>query len=332
MCDSWQKEPMNELGVDEIGNIFEQLPPMDAVRLTGGEPFLRKDLLDITHLAQDKLRPIYMHITTNGIATDHIIQFCEERIKNTKLYLLVSVDGMEEKHNQIRRHRDAWARAIETIRELAPRQKELKINISVNQTIVDTEGVEQYRQLKDLLDRYKVPVHVVVAYKDSATYSLESEIDLAPKHPGEFVPFGEFSDTEFENLLTTLKANLKKHTFYEQLGKRYYLFGIQNRLLRKDSQPNPKCVALNSHIRLLPDGQVPICQFNTQCVGNLSDQSFEAVWFGLSATKQRAWIRRCPGCWAECEILPNAIYSGDLIKFSLVPRWIYRKVNLNESI
>ena len=29
----------------------------------------------------------------------------------------------------------------------------------------------------------------------------------------------------------------------------------------------------------------------------------------------REWVDRCPGCWAECEVLPNAIYSGDLLRY-----------------
>jgi hypothetical protein len=47
-------------------------------------------------------------------------------------------------------------------------------------------------------------------------------------------------------------------------------------------------------------------------VGNLATQSFDEVWGGEAATESRQWVDDCPGCWAECELMPNAIYSGDL--------------------
>ena len=50
------------------------------------------------------------------------------------------------------------------------------------------------------------------------------------------------------------------------------LQGIRNRLL--EGVPKPKCVAPNSHLRLLPEGRVPTCQFNTASIGNLREGDF----------------------------------------------------------
>jgi hypothetical protein len=71
-------------------------------------------------------------------------------------------------------------------------------------------------------------------------------------------------------------------------------------------------VALRSHLRLLPDGGVPVCQFNTERIGNLLHQSWEEVWHRAPAQSSRQWVDDCPGCWAECEVIPSALYSGDL--------------------
>jgi len=68
-----------------------------------------------------------------------------------------------------------------------------------------------------------------------------------------------------------------------------------------------------NHLRLLPDGRVPVCQFNTETVGNLLHQSLEEIWQAAGTRVQRAWVDACPGCWAECEVMPSALYSGDLI-------------------
>jgi MoaA/NifB/PqqE/SkfB family radical SAM enzyme len=70
-------------------------------------------------------------------------------------------------------------------------------------------------------------------------------------------------------------------------------------------------------LRLLPDGQVPVCQFNTETVGSLLEQSLEEIWHAENARRQRAWVDACPGCWAECEVVPNALYSGDMLVSAL---------------
>ena len=75
MCDSWKKPSPEDLTIEEIERIFRELPTLDLVRLSGGEPFARGDLLEIARLAQDLLRPIQLHITSNGFLTDRIIRF-----------------------------------------------------------------------------------------------------------------------------------------------------------------------------------------------------------------------------------------------------------------
>jgi hypothetical protein len=100
-----------------------------------------------------------------------------------------------------------------------------------------------------------------------------------------------------------------------RIGKRYYLRGLLARLRQQPHpQPKPRCVALRSHLRLLPDGSVPVCQFNTEKMGNLVTQSFDEVWHGQPARDSRQWVDDCPGCWAECEVMPSALFSGDLFR------------------
>lgn len=319
MCDSWRKPSPNDLDLHEIESIFAQLPRMDAVRLSGGEPFVRRDLLDIAHLVQRRLRPAFLHITSNGFLTDRIVRFCEERDTTVPLELLISVDGVKEKHNEVRGHDQAWDYVNRTLEALAPRRRELRLELAVNQTIVDAAGVEHYKKLRDHLAPLGVRNNFVMAYDASATYHLEGETEVAPGEIGEFTTFGEFSEEQLRDLFDSVERDLANYPLPERTAKRYYLRGIRNRLLGDVGQPNPKCVALSSHIRLLPDGGVPVCQFNTHSVGNLRQQSFEELWHGEAIRGQREWVRNCAGCWAECEVLPNAIYSGDLLSGGLLP-------------
>jgi MoaA/NifB/PqqE/SkfB family radical SAM enzyme len=313
MCDSWRKEGDGDMTLAQIEHVYRQLPRLHAVRLTGGEPFVRADFAEIAALAGRWLQPAFLHVTSNGFLTDRIVRFCESRTRDVPLSLLISIDGVEEKHNQVRGRRDAWEQAMATIRALGPRQAELGLRLAVNQTIVDAESARHYTLLRDLLRPLGVRNQVVVAYEASATYSLARETTVEPRAPGSFSTFGQFEPDELEALFAEIDRDLADYPAPERAAKRYYLAGIRGRLLEGQAAPNPRCVALNAHLRLFPNGDVPTCQFNTRRVGNLTERSFEEVWGGDAAAAQRRWVRACPGCWAECEVLPNAIYSGDLL-------------------
>jgi MoaA/NifB/PqqE/SkfB family radical SAM enzyme len=228
--------------------------------------------------------------------------------------LLISVDGLGEKHNQIRGSRLAWQSVRETLHQLAPRQQEWNLQLAVNQTIVDAEGLAHYRQLRDLLRPLGVAHQVVMAYDTSATYHLEEQVDVAPREIGQFTTFGEFQAQDLGDWLAEAERDAQNLRWPQRWAKRYYLRGIRRRLLDGQGEPNPPCVALNTHLRLFPNGDVPTCQFNSAIVGNLRRQSFAEIWHSARTAQQRQWVRRCPGCWAECEVLPNAIYTLDLLR------------------
>jgi MoaA/NifB/PqqE/SkfB family radical SAM enzyme len=161
----------------------------------------------------------------------------------------------------------------------------------------------------------------VLAYAESSMYGLSHRGRRAPSlipdhgyplHP-ELDPAESlaFARSELEHLERIHNPGLR-------LAKRYYLQGLVARLSgARGALPRPKCVALRSHVRLLPDGGVVVCQFNTEPVGNLLDQSFEELWHGAPARDSRAWVDACAGCWAECEVMPNSVYSGDLLLHAL---------------
>lgn len=317
MCDSWKLQGHNDLKIEEVEAIFKQLPRMDGVRLTGGEPFVRQDLLEITELAIRHLKPLGIHITTNGFLTDRIVELCTKRTRKTPLQIMVSLDGLKDKHNHIRGSNVAFNCAMKTVEELSKIKNKMNLDIAVNQTIVDEEGIEHYELLKEKLRPLGVRHQMVMAYDSSATYSVERNRDVAPKQVGQFTTFGQIDGTKLKRLFESVHADLNSLPWWARLAKSYYLKGIKERLFSDPDSTtfsNPTCVALNSHLRIFPNGDVPTCQFNSKIVGNLRETSFSEVWQSESVQSQREWVGKCPGCWAECEVLPSALYSLDLIK------------------
>ncbi len=321
ICDSplvhqaMQKKPNgHDLTTTEIAEIYDQLPAMDYVRFTGGEPTLRQDFIEVSHLAEEFLKPIVLHMTTNASLPERVIRFAIERPRHIPLDLMISIDGVDDKHCQSRHNPHAFERCIETLEALAPRQQELKMNIRINQTVADSEGIQHYRKLHQILKPYRVRHQVVMAYSASATYAVERDRSYAPTRDELFTPVGKFESSELNDFFNQVRNDIRTElSGPEKWIQQYYMDGIAARMLRNEPRPNPACVALSSHLRIFPNGDVPTCQFNSHIVGNLRLQSFREIWEGEKRRAQHAWVKRCAGCWAGCEVQPSAAYTGDLL-------------------
>jgi MoaA/NifB/PqqE/SkfB family radical SAM enzyme len=317
MCDSWRIRPGDELTPEEVRLVFAKIGRLDVVRLTGGEPFLRDDLLDVAMAVWDEARPAVLHITSNGSFPERVVAFAERFPRPARLRFMISFDGLEEEHDANRGADVTFATAFETVQRLVDLRERLGLRVSVNHTIISPRSLDEHEELCRRFAALGVDVHAVLAYSDSAMYGLKRTGKKAedlitgtgyPLHPklqgADVIGFVQRRLRELPRLRDPLL----------RLGKRYYLRGLLARLRNRPApRPHPKCVALRSHIRLLPDGSVPVCHFNTEKVGNLLTQSFEDVWHGAGACASRAWVDGCAGCWAECEVMPSALYSGDLL-------------------
>lgn len=318
MCDSWRMKPGDEMNVSDVANVFQKIGPLDVVRLTGGEPFLRPDLPDIAREIMRVSSPLVLHVTTNGSRTEEALRYADAlRAYKSRLAFLVSLDGSAEVHDKNRGSDSTYAQAFVTVRALASRG----LRVAVNHTVISPESMRDNAAIRAEADALGVDVHVVIAYAESSTYGLKLRGKRAehlivprgyPLHPA-------LAGADVVGFVENEIASLGRvRTAAERAGKRYYLAGLRARLRGEEhAEPRPRCVALRSHVRLLPDGRVPVCQFNGEIAGDLRTSSFDEVWRAARARELRAWVDACPGCWAECEALPSAIYTGDIARAAL---------------
>jgi MoaA/NifB/PqqE/SkfB family radical SAM enzyme len=310
-------KPGAEMTVDDVGRVFAGIGPLDAVRITGGEPFLREDLPGIADAILEASSPSVVHITTNGSMPERVEDFHARFRKRRRLSFLVSLDGMREEHDQSRGADATFDLAFRTVQSLVA----AGAKVAVNHTVISPRSLADHRELRALFEPMGVDVSAVIAYESSAMYGLKLRGKKAehlilpggyPLHPA----LDRAEVTAFvEQELAEVDAMIRRSPSPLRLAKRYYLRGLLARLRsERQPKPRPRCVALRSHVRLLPDGRVPVCQFNTETVGSAADQPFDAVWHGDAARSARAWVDACGGCWAECEAMPSAIYTGDLVR------------------
>ena len=109
-----------ELTPEEIGKMFKSCNA-SWVQLTGGEPFFRTDFYDIVKEIKANSPDIYaIHTTTNGYTTQNIVSIVKKvlTLGIPRFVVSISIDGLEEKHQEIRGVPNAFKHAMETFRQL----------------------------------------------------------------------------------------------------------------------------------------------------------------------------------------------------------------------
>ena len=103
------------------------------MRLTGGEPFLRKDYVEIVKLFNKNLPNLYILTTpTNGLLSNLIFRKVREILNFfPKRYVItVSLDGPEKIHDKIRGIKCSWKLATSTFQKLKQLERNHKISRS----------------------------------------------------------------------------------------------------------------------------------------------------------------------------------------------------------
>ncbi|MGD2249134.1 MAG: radical SAM protein [Candidatus Methanofastidiosia archaeon] len=117
------------LNLQEIFSIIDTLDSMDviAVTLTGGEPFLRKDILKIASYASQKGMRVYL--TTNGT---EINEATIKELKDNGIgRITVSIEGITEHTNDMVRGKGNFRRTIEGLKLLLQHEMDVEVEITL---------------------------------------------------------------------------------------------------------------------------------------------------------------------------------------------------------
>lgn len=255
-------------------------------------------------------------LNTNGYQSRRIIEFAREMASGGSLpkagatfHFRVSMDGVGERHDEIRGVKGSFERAQQTLEELIRLRKGKGLCVGVNLTIT-RRNIDQIEPLQVFCQRLGIDLQYQVARRDRYLYENYQE----GERQMELDFFDSFSQDEIERIVEGLSRDNISFNFKEGLIKKFFNEGLKNRLLYSKREPDTQCVALTSHIRILPDGRVPICiQSNTR-VGDLTEETLEELWFGQKIERYRKMVRECPGCWMPCDVIPSAIYTGSFLK------------------
>ncbi len=133
MCSIWKEREINDLDLVNILSFVSKFENRLSISLTGGECFLHPEFEKIyryLYFLYIKKRVISINITTNGYATEKILEF----LKNSKAILHgtefgISLDGLKETHNLQRGMNNAFQKTVKTIRMIKRRYPFIPISI-----------------------------------------------------------------------------------------------------------------------------------------------------------------------------------------------------------
>ncbi len=148
------------------------------MNLTGGEPFLRDDLAEITARIKKRLPKTRIIISTNGFLKSQIEKEAKKIYQiDPQIGFAVSLDGIGPKHDEIRGMEGAYQRAVETI-EILKRIgfKNLKIGFTLGD-----HNIDQLEKVYQLSQELGVELSLTLVHSSDNYFNCQNKITKREK-------------------------------------------------------------------------------------------------------------------------------------------------------
>ncbi len=300
-CGAWEAPADNDLTTAEWMALIPQLHSLDIIKLLGGEPFTRPDMVEIMAEARRVIDPYIMQLTTNGTQTDAIVE-AVRRVGWPGLQLRVSVDGLEATHDRQRGVEGSWARVTRTLEALAPLRRELRFQMGINFSITDHSigEVDAMKAYAASFGADLIPGVNVSPFLDGSTSPAEN-----PQH---FVllqdPQRAIEALQDKDVGTKLQLPSIDHAMGRFITGDVFRQEILHGHLRF------RCRTVKDILYMLPDGTVIICGVDHSPIGSVREASVREIWNGPRARAARERVAACPGCLQASIHILSRLYGG----------------------
>lgn len=286
-CNIWRYgKDDKSMGIEEIRKLFllPELSNITELGISGGEPFLRKDLKEVIENIFDvnqKIEKIYL--TTNASVPENVINVCRLiEQKHKKMCLGVSIDGNRETNKKVRGV-DSYDKAISLIKCIV--EKFPTIDVQISFTICKTNcNIQNLEHIKKLSQDLKCDYSFRIA-ETSEQYYRNSKVDnnLTEEEKALVIEF--IINNKLEDLF------MKEALYYYVTGKVPIMYDYKNKV--------STCEAGKSFVFIQSDGSIYPCLYSSECIGNING-------FFKNNDDKIYKTKKCP-CMTECTIWPMII-------------------------
>jgi MoaA/NifB/PqqE/SkfB family radical SAM enzyme len=298
-CNVWKKQA-EELTLEEWDRVFANIGRTPYyLTFTGGEPFLRRDLVDLVGSAYQHCHPGVITLPTNGLLSDLIPEKVEQLLQvapNSKLGVNLSLDGIGERHDAIRGVPDNYERALKTYRALKSIHHP-NLTLSLH-TVISRFNANDIPEIYEELAVLEPDSYITEIAEERAELDTVG-LDITP----DVEDYERAVDFLSERLRDQKFGGISKVT--QAFRRRYY--DLVKNILRERRQVVP-CYAGWASGHISPDGDVWTCCIRAEPIGNLRETEYDLrpIWFGPQAETLRQDIRG-GGCYCP---MANASYTN----------------------
>ena len=315
MCDVWR---LSDHGYELEPELFAKFPTcLRNVNITGGEPFMRKEIAQIIGVLRKSNPKLRMVISTNGLAPKLIRTRIDDVIQaDPKIGLRISIDGIGKYQQVSRGMENAFEKCLESMEILKSKGiKDLGFSYTAGNFNTD-----QIRAVHALAEKWKVQFTFCGISHNSEFYFTKDR----NKPIEDLNVLGEQLD--YVRALDLKSFNPKRwfRAFYESGVVPHASTGTRDM----------PCFAGTSFFFMEPDGSIVPDPVLHTVFGNIRDQDFEELWYSDTAVEFRekiANVHQCPNqCWMSCTVAPWM--RKNKVK---VMRWIFKnklKAHLGMSL
>lgn len=279
------------------GYAFKRARSLLHLTITGGEPFLRKDLTDIISEIIDNSGVPRVSIKSNGFYIDRInkdIPFLINKYQNTEFTLSISLDGPKKIHDKVRNFDGAYDRVIQTL-EVMKKFRE-KDNFFLRLASVLTNDNKDFLpDFMNMTQQWPIDFHEVILIRDIPD---EEQIKLR----------NIYKDLSEKQQKRSSK-NWQK-SFNGKLFEKLYKETIKR--LDKKNNHSP-CVAGSRFVEIFPDGVVRGCEveklWDMSTIGKIENKLDIVDILNSKKAKDFANFAKKCSCTFECANAISTVYD-----------------------
>jgi MoaA/NifB/PqqE/SkfB family radical SAM enzyme len=175
MCSIWKKADPERISLEEIKKIPGNLKD---INITGGEPFLNGNILEILRILNEKSPDASLIISSNGLATELIASRMEKILEiKPDIGVAISIDGIGEKHDEIRGVPGGFEKSIATIKKL---EKIGVKKIRLSFTLGDY-NTEQLKPVYELSEKLGVEMSLTLVHSSQQYFNTQNFVTKKEK-------------------------------------------------------------------------------------------------------------------------------------------------------
>jgi len=315
-CFYWQELNANEdeLSINEIRKIASSLKHPVSLSLTGGEPFIRKDVKEIIEAFCQGCRTKEVGIATNGTLTEATIETIHSVLEAGYLSgfsVQISLDGLEGTHDAIRGVKGSFQKAMATITEL----KKIGVHYPGFQLktalAVQKSNLPELKEYVKYLSPLKIPLRFnIVRGGNFGVFGLPkiASSGFDPKDQGNAF----LSLEEIKHAYTLLKEMSDENDFHFWPSRQQRIWELSIKMLAEQRSEIP-CYARFMESVLYANGDVAFCELSKP-IGNIQafGYDFERLWKSENAEKMRKLISRCC-CIHGCNLTTGLTFEPETV-------------------